>query len=78
MPFDNTVVVGKFTGRQLPAAVTTGHSVDPERNYTLAVSDFTAANQEAQLSAAGLAFTDTGKLLRDVIIDYIRKRKVIE
>jgi len=78
MPFDNTVVVGKFTGRQLPAAVTTGHSVDPERNYTLAVSDFTAANQEAQLGAAGLAFTDTGKLLRDVIIEYIRKRKVIE
>jgi len=78
MPFDNTVVVGRFKGAQLPAQVTAGRAVDPAREYTLAVSDFTAANQRTQLGSTGLTFTDTGKLLRDVIIQHIRKRGVIE
>ena len=78
MPFDNTVVVGKFRGRELPPNLIVGRAFEPEREYTLAVSDFTAANQTAQLGSTGLAFTDTGKLLRDVIIEYIRKRKVLE
>ena len=78
MPFDNTVVVGRFKGAQLPAQVTAGRAVDPARDYTLAVSDFTAANQRTQLGSTGLTFTDTGKLLRDVIIQHIRKRGVIE
>ena len=78
MPFDNTVVVGRFKGAQLPAQVTAGRAVDPAREYTLAVNDFTAANQRTQLGSTGLTFTDTGKLLRDVIIQHIRKRGVIE
>lgn len=78
MPFDNTVVVGRFKGAQLPAQVAAGHAVDPAREYTLAVSDFIAANQPTQLGRTGLTFTDTGRLLRDVIIQYIRKRGVIE
>jgi 2',3'-cyclic-nucleotide 2'-phosphodiesterase (5'-nucleotidase family) len=78
MPFDNTAVVGRFKGAQLPAQVTAGRAVDPAREYTLAVNDFTAANQRTQLGSTGLTFTDTGKLLRDVIIQHIRKRGVIE
>ena len=45
MPFDNTVVVGTFKGRELPPVVVGDRQVDPDREYTLAVSDFTAANQ---------------------------------
>ena len=45
MPFDNRVVVGKFKGRDLPAVVLGGRQVEPDRDYTLAVTDFTAANQ---------------------------------
>jgi len=78
MPFDNTVVVGTFKGRQLPASATAGRAVDPEREYTLAINDFTAANQTAQMGSTGLVFHDTGKLLRDVIIEYIRKRQVLD
>jgi len=78
MPFDNTVVVGKVKGKQLPASVTAGQTVDPEREYSLAINDFTAANQPTQLGATGLVFSDTGKLLRDVIIAYIQKRQVLE
>lgn len=78
MPFDNLVVVGRFKGARLPPRVLGGQAVEPEREYTLAVSDFIAANQATQLEAEGLSFAPTGKLLRDVIVEYIRARKVLE
>lgn len=80
MPFDNRVVTGRFMGRDLPAVVLDGRTVDPERSYTLAVSDFTAANQGSNenLRVTGLNFPGDSGLLRDVLIDWFRKKKVIE
>ncbi len=80
MPFDNRVVFGRFKGSALPSVVLGGRKVDPEREYTLAVSDFTAANQSAdeQLRTTGLEFTGDGGLLRDLLIDWFRKKRVIE
>jgi len=80
MPFDNRVVFGKFKGRALPAVVTGGLRIDPDREYTLAVTDFTAQNQGAdeQLRTTGLEFSGDGGLLRDVLIDWFRKKRVIE
>jgi len=45
MPFDNEVLIGTFKGRDLPKVVTGDKKIDPDRDYTLAVSDYTAANQ---------------------------------
>ncbi|HVX67770.1 MAG TPA: bifunctional UDP-sugar hydrolase/5'-nucleotidase [Bryobacteraceae bacterium] len=80
MPFDNRVVIGTFKGRTLPPAVASGHAVEPDREYTLAVSDFTADNQSApsQLGTTGLLFPRHGPLLRDVLIDWIRKQRVLK
>jgi 5'-nucleotidase/UDP-sugar diphosphatase len=80
MPFDNRLVVGKIKGRDLPAAVLGNRQVEPDREYTLAVSDFTAANQGTaeNLRTSGLQFPDDAGLLRDVLIDWFRKQKVIE
>jgi 5'-nucleotidase/UDP-sugar diphosphatase len=80
MPFDNQVVVGHFKGSQLPAVVTRGHTIEPDRDYTLAVSDFTAANQGAasQLETTGLEFPSSGPLLRDVITDWIKHQAVLK
>jgi 2',3'-cyclic-nucleotide 2'-phosphodiesterase (5'-nucleotidase family) len=80
MPFDDMVVYGTFKGRELPAVVTAGHQIDPDRDYKLAVSDFTAANQETQenLRTKGLQFPGDAGLLRDALAELIRKRKVIE
>ena len=80
MPFDNRVVFGKFKGSDLPAVVLGSRKVDPDREYTLAVTDFTAANQDAteQLQSNGLAFPGDGGLLRDLLIDWFRKKSVIE
>ncbi len=80
MPFDNLVVTARVKGSLLPPVVAQGKSIDLEKMYTLAVSDFTAANQGApsQLGVTGLEFGRDGPLLRDVILDYVRKLKVLE
>jgi 2',3'-cyclic-nucleotide 2'-phosphodiesterase (5'-nucleotidase family) len=80
MPFDNEVVVGKFKGRELPAVVTAGKTIDPNREYTLAVSDFTAANQHAagQLGTSGLVFPASGPPMRDMIVDWVRRQAVLK
>jgi len=80
MPFDNEVVVGTFKGRDLPAVVVGDRAVDPAREYTLAVSDFTAANQgvEDSLRTSGLRFPHDVGLMRDLLIDWFRKKKVID
>jgi hypothetical protein len=74
------VVVGTFKGRDLPAVVLGGRQVEPGRDYTLAVTDFTAANQSTpeNLRTTGLKFPHDAGLLRDVLLDWFRKKKVIE
>lgn len=80
MPFDNYVVVGTFKGKDLPKVVVGDRQIDPEREYTLAVSDYTAANQETRenLQTTGLKFPNDVGLMRDLLIDWFRKKKVIE
>jgi 5'-nucleotidase / UDP-sugar diphosphatase len=80
MPFDNIIVVGRFKGKDLPPIVLGGRTVDPEREYTLAVSDFTAANQGTpeNLQKTGMVFDQQLGLMRDILIDWFRKKKVIE
>lgn len=80
MPFDNRLVFGKFKGRDLPPVVLGDRKVDPDREYTLAVTDFTAANQGApdNLRSTGLEFPGDAGLLRDALIDWFRKKKVVE
>ena len=77
MPFDNRVVVGKFRGKQIPDTVRRDQPLDPDREYTLAVPDFVAVNQ-LYMKASGLEFPKSGPLLRDVIINWIKKKKVLE
>ena len=79
MPFDDRIVYGTFEGRDLPAVVTAGNQIDPNKDYKFAVPDFTAANQESaeNLRTTGLQFPRQAGLLRDALIDYVRKRKVI-
>ena len=80
MPFDNRVVFGKFRGQDLPPMVVGTRRIDPDREYTLAVTDFTAANQSAeeQLKTTGLRFAGDGGLLRDLLLDWFRKKGAID
>jgi 5'-nucleotidase / UDP-sugar diphosphatase len=80
LPFDNAVVIGKFKGSQLPPKVREGHTIDPDREYTLATTDFTAANQASndQLGVNGLDFPKTAAMQRDMVIDWIKKKKILD
>ncbi len=80
LPFDNAVVIGKFKGSQLPLKAREGHTIDPDREYTFATTDFTAANQASadQLGVSGLVFPRTDAMQRDMVIDWIKKKKVLE
>jgi 2',3'-cyclic-nucleotide 2'-phosphodiesterase (5'-nucleotidase family) len=80
MPFDNRVLVGTFKGRNLPAVVIADRKIEPDHEYTLAVSDYTAANQgtSENLRTTGLQFPRDVGLMRDLLIDWFRKKKVIE
>jgi len=79
LPFDNYIVMGKFKGSELPPAITRRYPVEPDREYTVATTDFTATNQadKEQLGASGLRFPRTGPLQRDAVIDWIKKKKVV-
>ena len=79
LPFDNYIVMGKFKGSELPPSITRRYPVDPDREYTVATSDFTAINQadKDQLGASGLRFPRTGPLQRDAVIEWIKKKKVV-
>ncbi len=79
MPFDNLVVAGTFKGKDLPPVVVGDRQIEPEHEYTLAVTDYTAANQETaeNLRTGGLIFDRELGLLRDLLIDWFRKKKVL-
>ena len=80
MPFGNRVVIGSIKGSQVPPSVTTNLKIDPAREYTLAVTDFTAANQSAprELGTTGLVFPKKGPVLRDLLIFWVKRQKVLE
>jgi 2',3'-cyclic-nucleotide 2'-phosphodiesterase (5'-nucleotidase family) len=80
LPFDNAVVIGKFKGSQLPPKVKEGHTIDPDKEYSLATTDFTAASQASadQLGVSGLNFPKIDAMQREMVIDWIKKKKVID
>ena len=79
LPFDNYIMLGKFKGSELPPSITKRYPVEPDREYTVATTDFTVANQsdKDQLNATGLRFPQTGPLQRDAMIEWIKKKKVV-
>ena len=79
LPFENNLVIGSFKGRELPPAITDRHPVEPEREYSVVITDFAAINQSGryQLNTSGLRFPRTGPSQRDAVIDWIKKKKVI-
>jgi len=79
LPFDNYIVLGKFKGSELPPSIIKRYAVEPDREYTVATTDFTAANQsdKDQLNATGMRFPQTGPLQRDAMIEWIKKKKVV-
>jgi len=77
MPFDNHVVVGEFAARDLPSWLVKERGLDPDRTYRLATMDFCVATWKDR-GTADLKVTDTGRWVRDVMVEWIRKRQVLD
>jgi hypothetical protein len=62
VPFDNLAAAGTFKGRGLPMVVVGNRKVDPDREYTPAVTDISAANQATaeNLRTTGLLWRRPG------------------
>ncbi len=80
MPFDNKMVTGKFKGSQFSQKLTGGRAVDHAREYIIAMSDFSAGNESERklLGIEDLQFQTHTTLLRDLLIDWIKKKSVLE
>ncbi|HLN03108.1 MAG TPA: bifunctional UDP-sugar hydrolase/5'-nucleotidase [Bryobacteraceae bacterium] len=80
LPFDDRVVLGHFLGSQLPPAIAREFPLDPNKFYTIAVTDYTVANQSSpnQLATSGLKFAKTGPLQRDLVLDWIKRKGTVE
>ena len=79
MPFNNRVLVGTFKGEILPAIVREGYTIEPEKPYRLIIQDFTKWHQKNQLGLEhDLEFPEEGPLFRDLLIEWIKKKRVIE
>jgi 5'-nucleotidase / UDP-sugar diphosphatase len=83
MPFDNSVVTLEIPGAQLAALTDPSGRVNkivtaalaPQRVYRLVTTDFVA--QSWADSGQRFPRSDQGVLLRDLLIDWIKQRKVI-
>jgi 2',3'-cyclic-nucleotide 2'-phosphodiesterase (5'-nucleotidase family) len=75
LPFENEVVIGNFKGSELPQEIAKGKTIDANRIYSVVSLDYVVAMQFKERQAV---FTDTHRLLRDVIIEWIQKKKVLE
>jgi hypothetical protein len=74
------MLVAKVPGSRIPEGLRAGRTVEPEREYSLALPDFVATNEAiaTQLGVTGIQFQNTSILLRDVILDWVKKQKTLQ
>ena len=80
MPFDNKMMRARMKGRQISEALRAGRAVEAEREYVVALGDYSVENeaQRKELGIEGIAFERTDRGLRELLIDWVRKKMVLE
>lgn len=80
MPFDNKVTTARVKGADVPEIFREGKTLDPNREYTLAVPDFVATNavESRRAGIGNIHFTPQTLLVRDAIVDWIKAHRVVE
>ena len=73
MPFDNVIVYGKLTGKEIPAEGRQGRQVDPAKTYLFATNNFVAE----QWKETGQKLDREGQDVREAIIGWIKTKKVL-
>ncbi|MCU0229628.1 MAG: 5'-nucleotidase C-terminal domain-containing protein, partial [Bryobacterales bacterium] len=77
LPFGNRIVIGRIPGAKLPQSILRGAAVDAAKVYTVATLDYVAANQR-EIETEGLEFPDPGPYVRELMIEWVEKRKVVD
>ena len=80
MPFENEMMVAKVRGAQVSEALRAERAVDPDKEYVVAVTNYNVENPpiRKKLGLAGMQFRSTGLSYRQLLIDWTRKKRVIE
>lgn len=81
MPFDNLLVVGKVKGKLIPDFIRGDAVVDPEKLYSVATIDFVVETMRSPTSKTrdfAMAMPLDGPLFRDVLINWVKKKKSVE
>lgn len=75
LPFDNTLVRLTLRGDQLPeyARELLGSRFDPEASYTIATNSYVADQQEKYFRTTDAPVEDTGLLMRDEVVAWVRE-----
>lgn len=80
MPFDNVVVTAKVKGRLVPDFARPAN-FDPEREYLVTTIDYLVESMrgpDSKYRDFAMAMPLEGPLLRDVMIEWVKKRKILE
>lgn len=75
LPFDNTMVRIKVPGGKLTEYQKRrlGDKLDPARVYTIATNSYVGDHMSEHLGSAGHEIEDTGLMMRDVAVNWVRK-----
>jgi 2',3'-cyclic-nucleotide 2'-phosphodiesterase (5'-nucleotidase family) len=74
-PFSNLIEYGRVMGKDIPDEARGGRDFDPNKEYILATNDFIAQ----QWREKGMVdLPREGPLVRDAMIEWVRKKKVID
>jgi 2',3'-cyclic-nucleotide 2'-phosphodiesterase (5'-nucleotidase family) len=74
-PFGNMIEYGPVLGKDIPEEAREGRRIDPNKEYVLATNDFIAQQWREK---GILDLKREGPLVRDAMIEWVRKKKVIE
>ena len=80
IPFDNVMMTATLRGSEIPEVIRKGRTVEPDKEYLLAMSDFLATNPVSiqQLGLQSVKFRDTDLFLRDELLNWVKKKKILE
>jgi 2',3'-cyclic-nucleotide 2'-phosphodiesterase (5'-nucleotidase family) len=80
LPFDDRIVVASVRGKLLSEGLRRHRPVEPEHLYTVALPDFVAENQRERmrLGVDGIEFRNTGEVLRDIVIEWVKTKRILD
>ena len=74
-PFGNLIEYSPVLGKDIPEEAREGRQIDPNRQYVFATNDFIAQQWREK---GWVDLKSEGPLVRDAMIEWVRKKKVIE